>query len=189
MATRSRLKDVRLRQGFDDPTKINLGNTLAQKLIPVADNIRNLFTRFGLRTYKVRIVRVRWSAGRRFKGVPSVVEELDIMPTPLVQDLTTLTEIASPIGLDEAGVIVVSEISGEYTDDQLRSLSKEGEPPGPDEEVFYEIEYPQPNGPSTTNERRRFFLRGAPYYAAGRFQWSVRLEKTNEDRSRTGDLR
>lgn len=176
-------------QSFDDPTKMRLGGTLAQKLIPVADGIRNLFTRFGLRTYKVRIVRVSWAGGRRGLGVPTVVRELDIMPTPLVQDLTTLTEIATPVGLDEAGVIVVSEISGRFTDDQLRFLDNDGEEPGPDENVFYEIEYPQPGGPSVTSVKRRFYLQGAPYYSAGRFQWSIRLVRVNEDRSRQGDPR
>ena len=176
-------------QRFDDPTKMRLSGTLAQKLIPVADGIRNLFTRFGLRTYKVRIVRIRWAGGRRGLGVPTVASELDIFPTPLVQDLTTLTEIATPVGLDESGVIVVSEISGRFTDDQLRFLDADGEEPGPDENVFYEIEYPQPDRLSATSVKRRFFLQGAPYYSAGRFQWSVRLVKANEDRSRQGDPR
>lgn len=177
-----------LHRVFDDPSRMNLRSTLAQRLIPVADNIRNLNTRFGIRTYKVKIVRVRWSGDRRGRGVPTVELELDILPTPLVQDLTTLTEILNPVGLDETGVIGVSEISGDYTDDQLRFLN-EGESPGPDEEVFYEIEYPQPDGAFGGAFRRRFTLRGAPYYSAGQFQWRIRLEKSNEDRSRMGDPR
>lgn len=187
MAQRSRLKDVRLSGPFDDPTKMGLENTLAQKLIPVADSVRNLFTRFGLRTYKLRVVRVRWSGGERGRGTPHVRDTLDILPTPLVQDLTTLTEILNPIGLDEVGVVSVSEISGRFTDDQLRFLDDDGEQPGPDEEVFYEIEYPQPERGDSV--KRRFSLRGAPHYSAGRFQWSLRLEKANEDRSRRGDPR
>ena len=173
---------------FDDPTQMELSNTLAQRLIPVADNIRNLFTRFGLRTYKVRIVRVRWSDGRRGRGVPQVVAEKDILPTPLVQDLSGITEILNPIGLDEVGTITVSEISGRFTDDELRFLAEDGEPPGPDEEVFYEIEFPDPDG-NRDSVKRRFLLRGAPYYNAGRFQWQIRLERVNEDRSRDGDIR
>lgn len=176
-----------VRQEFDDPTKMNLRNTLAQKLIPVADSIRNLNTRFGLRPYKVRIVRVRWSAGVRGRGVPDVVDELDLLPTPIVQDLNTLTEILTPVGLNEVGVVSVAEISGRFTDDQLRFLSKDGVEPGPDEEVFYEIEYPEPD--RGTSVKRRFYLRGAPYYAAGQFQWRLRLIKADEDRDRIGDPR
>ncbi len=174
---------------FDDATRMNLPSTLAQRLIPVADNIRNLFTRFGLRPYKLRIVRVRWSGGHRGRGVPHVTDEMDLLPTPLVQDLTTLTEVLTPIGLEEAGSLGVSEISGRFTDDQLRLLSDDGQQPGPDEEVFYEVEYPQPEAAGGDSIRRRFSLRGAPSYSAGRFQWSIQLEKANEDRSREGDPR
>lgn len=175
-----------LRRVFDDPTQMNLKGTLAQRLISVADNIRNLNTRFGVRTYKVRVVRVRWSGGQRGRGVPVEARVMDILPTPLVQDLTSLTEVLTPIGLDEAGVISVSEISGTFSDNQLRFLDDDGEQPGPDEEVFYEIEYPQPDG-SDKSIRRRFFIRGVPYYDGGRFQWRIRLEKSNEDRARNGD--
>lgn len=177
------------RQSFDDPGQMVLGKTLAQRLIPVADNIRNLFTRFGLRSYKVRIVRIRWGGGRRGLGVPFLKGTLDILPTPMVQDLSTLTEILTPVGLDETGVIVVSQISGSFTDDQLRFLDEDGQQPGPDEEVFYEIEYPQPDGPRNSSQKRRFVLRGAPNYNPGGFEWTIRLEKSNEDRTRGGDPR
>ena len=184
-----RNKDPKFCNGkFDDPTRMNLGGTLAQKLIPVADNVRNLFTRFGLRAYKVRVVRVRWSGKKRGQGVPHVERTLDILPTPLVEDLSALTEVLEPIGIDETGVVTVSEISGRFTDDQLRYLSDDGEPPGPDEEVFYEIEYPQPDG-AGGDVKRRFTLRGAPNYSPGRFQWTIRLERAQEDRTRQGDPR
>ena len=173
---------------FDDPTRMDLGGTLAQKLIPIADNVRNLYTRFGLRTYKVRIVRVRWSGGKRGRGVAHVSSTLDILPTPRVQDLSALTEVLEPIGVDESGVLTVSEISGRYTDDQLRYLSDDGDQPGPDEEVFYEIEYPQPDGYGG-DVIRRFTLRGAPDYSASRYQWTIRLERSQEDRTRQGDPR
>jgi len=176
-----------VRREFDDPTKMNIPATLAQKLIPVADNIRNLNTRFGVRNYKLRVVRVRWSGGRRGIGVPNVESAIDILPTPLVQDLSTLTEILNPIGLDEVGIVGVGEISGRFNDDQLRYGHEDGLPPEPDEEVFYEIEYPQPDAQDSI--KRRFVLRGAPHYNAGQFQWRIRLEKANEDRARNGDPR
>jgi len=174
-------------QQFNDPTTMQLNATLARKLVPIADGLRNLLTRFGLRTYKVRIVRVRWSGVARGIGVPLVESSMDILPTPLVQDLTTLTEIVQPVGLDEVGTILVSEISGRFTDDQLRFLHTDGGEPEPNEEIFYEIEFPQLDGRPSI--KRRFYLRSAPYYFAGRFQWQVRLEKAHEDRSRTGDPR
>ena len=177
--------DVRLK--FDDPTAMNISSTLAQKLIPVADNIRNLNTRFGTRNYKLSIIRVQWSGGRRGVGVPHVHGTLPILPTPLVQDISTLTAILDPVGLTEVGVVGVGEISGRFTDKQLRNGRKDGLPPEPNEEIFYEIEYPQPGEQQSI--KRRFVLRGAPNYNPGDFQWRIRLEKTNEDRSLNGDPR
>jgi len=170
---------------FTDPTTIQANKTLARQLIPVADRIRDLFVRFGTRPYKVRVVRVRWSAGRRGVGAPVIEREMDILPTPLVQDLSTLTEIVQPVGLDEVGSVLLSEVSGRFTDEELRFLDKDGTPPGPDEEVFYEIEFPRPDG--KPGDRRRFYIRSAPFYQATNFQWNLRLEKTHEDRDRRGD--
>ena len=172
-------------QKFTNPSSMQVGKSLARKLIPVADKLRDLFTKFGMRPYRVRIVRVRWSGERRGVGVPLVEATLDLMPTPLVQDLTTLTEIVQAVGLDEVGSIILSEVSGSFTDDQLRFVDKTGQPQDPNEEVFYEIEFPRPDG--LPGARRRFYLRSAPHYNAGRFQWQMRLEKAHENRSRTGD--
>jgi hypothetical protein len=171
---------------YTDPSSIQLNRTLGQKLIPVADRLRDLFTRFGLRPYKVRVVRVRWSGGTRGIGAPIVERTLDLLPTPLVVDLTTMTEVVQPVGLDEIGSITVSEISGRFTDYQLRMLDPNGREPDPDEEVYYEIEFPKPDG---TSDKRKFWLRSAPHYHAGRFYWQVRLEKAHQDRDFRGDPR
>ena len=189
MAVPVRVKQPKVKRKFTDATKMNLSNTLSQNLIPVVDSIRDLHTQFGQRPYRVSIVRVAWSEGHRGRGVPTVKAMLHILPTPLVQDLSTMTEILTPIGLNDTGTIVVSQISGRFTDNQLRFLEDDGQEPGPAEEVFYEIEYPQPGRLSETNEKRRFFIRGTPFYNASQFHWTLRLEKTNEDRTRTGDPR
>lgn len=171
---------------YHDPTAMELSKTLGQRLIPVADRIRDLHTQFGLRPYKLRIVRVRWATGERGRGLPVVEKEIDILPTPLVQDMSTMMEIVQPVGLDEVGTIIVSEISGRFTDDDLRFADSDGTPLGPDEEVFYEIEFPRtPDG--LPGDKRRFFMRSAPMYFAARFQWQLRLEKTHPDRLRNGD--
>lgn len=169
---------------YTDPTALQFGKTLAQKLVPVADRLRDLYTKFGLRPYKVRVVRIRWTSGQRGVGAPVVESTLDLLPTPLVLDLTTMTEIVHPIGLDEVGIIAVSEISGRFTDGQLRAMDTRGQPPGADEEVFYEIEFPRPDG---SIDKRRFYLRAAPHYFASKFYWQVRLEKAHPDRQANGD--
>jgi hypothetical protein len=169
---------------YTEVTTQTLKKGLAQKLIPVADSIRNLYTKFALRPYKVSIIKVRWSSGERGIGTPLIEKQIVILPTPRVLDLSTMTEIVNPVGLDEIGMIGVTEITGKLSDDELRFLDKDGAGPGLDEEVYYEIEFPKPDG---TSAKRRFFLRSAPHYFADKFYWMIRLERSHEERDRNGD--
>lgn len=170
---------------YTDPSFVQFERSLGQRLVPVADQIRDLATKFGLRPYKVRLVRVRWSGGERGVGTPVAEHEEQILPTPLILDLTTMTAVVQPVGLDEVGLVGLAEVSGRYTEDQLRFLNPDGGPPGRDEEVFYEVEFLRPDG--LEGERRRFYLRTAPYYNPGRLQWMLRLERAHDDRQRNGD--
>lgn len=170
---------------FFDPTSAQLAKTLAQRFIPLADQLRDLLTKFGLRPYKVKIIRVKWSGGERGLGTFTVLSETAILPTPRVQDMQSLTEIVQAVGLDEVGMIRVDEISGRFTEDELMGRDTDGNSIPLDEEVFYEIEFPRLDG--KPSNRRRFYPRSPPQYFAGRLQWSLNLEKANEDRLRNGD--
>lgn len=171
---------------FTTVTSKQAASTLARKFIPLADSLRDLLTKFGLRSYKVSMVRVRWSGGARGAGTPTVELEEVMLPTPKLSGLDALTEINQPIGLDELGSIELSQISGRYSEDQLLGFAPGGRDIEPDVEFFYEIEFfPSADGPS---HRRRFNPRSAPTYHAGGLQWSIRLEKGNADRERNGDV-
>jgi len=161
--------------------------SLARSLVCTVDSLRDLYTSFGLRPYLVRIIRTKWSGGRRGAGQESVYREMLLEPTPRVMDLDGLTEILQPVGLDEVGGINVDQISGRYSEDELKGAIPDGDPIDKDENVFYEIEFPQPDG--RPNIRRRFLLRSAPFYEADNYQWGVRLERSHEDRSRQGEPR
>jgi hypothetical protein len=171
---------------FTKLTGSDFGKTLARRFVPLADSLRDLLTKVGLRPYIVRIVRTRWSGPYRGQGQEYVVSETDVLPTPKISDLSGITAIVQPIGLDEIGGIMVSQISGRFTEEELRGLSADGSPPEVTDNVFWEIEFPRPDGPG---ERRRFVMRSAPHYYSGRLQWVVRLERANEDRARSGELR
>lgn len=171
---------------FTDLSGINLKRTLAQRLISVADGLRDLRTKFGMRPFEVHILRTKWTGGRRGYGEESVVSDLPILPVPRIVDLGSLTEIVQPIGMDEIGSVGMEEISARYTDDQLRGYHDDGTPPDDDEQVYYEVTFPTRDEQQT---RRRFCLRSAPMYYAGRFEWVVRLEKSHADRDRDGDVR
>lgn len=174
-------------RGFFKVTSQSLQGTLARKLIPVADQLRNLYSVFGLRPYVVRIVQTQWSAGIRNQGTEQVISSMDLLPTPLLSDLTGVAEINTAIGLDEIGEVMVSQISGRYTEDQLRGFDASGHPIEKDESFYWECEFPTPG--DGQGERRRFTIKAVPMFWSDKFQWTVRLEKARMDRSRDGTPR
>ena len=129
----------------------------------------------------------RWSGGARGEGVESVTSTTTILPTPRISDLSSLQAIVQPIGLDEVGQIQLSQVSNRYDENTLRGLDDAGDEPGIDEQVYYEIEFPGPDG--LPAQKRRFVLSSAPYYADGKLQWIVALERARGDRERNGDPR
>jgi hypothetical protein len=167
---------------FADPTAMTLRNTLAQKLIKPVDAIRNIATVLGARPYKIRIVRVRWSTGTRGEGVGEALSAMDLLPTPKMSGLGAVKEIVNPIGLDEAGELEVTQISGTFSENDLRGYDSDGAPPADGDEVFYEIEFPQMDG--QPGLKRRFLLSGAPEYLASACQWKITLNRAHDDRAR-----
>jgi len=161
--------------------------SLARTLVGTVDQLRDLYTSFGLRPYLVRIIRTKWSGGRRGAGQESVFREMLLEPTPRVMDMDGLNEIVQAVGLDEVGGIRVDQISGRYSEDELRGAIPDNDPIDKDENVFYEIEFPQTDGRSGV--RRRFLLDAAPFYEADKYQWGIRLERSHEGRSRQGEPR
>lgn len=157
--------------------------TLGRKLVPVADAIRDLRTQLGMVAYRVSMVRVKWSGGRRGLGEPFVVDTFPILPTPIATDLTSLGEVVQTIGREEQGSIILSKISGRYTEEQLSGLSPDGTPIGSDEQVFWELEF------LASGEKRRFVSSSPPAYLAKTFEWTIKLEKAIENRARDGSLR
>lgn len=174
----------------DGFTKLRSGEfrkTLAGKLQRPVDKIRDLNTKFGLRNYTVTIFRTRWSGAVRGRGEESIIFQQDILPTPLVADLGSITEMLTIHGLNEVGTIQISEVSGQFTEDALMGIDPEGFEPLDTDNVFYEIEFMRTDG--KPGVKRRFELRGAPTFRPEQFQWLLSLEKINDNRSRTGELR
>jgi len=159
-------------------------NTLARDFVDLADDLRDMLTQFGLRTYKVSMVRIEWTGGKRGRGTAYVKEETPILPTPKISSLDALQDIVLSAGRTESGSIDLSQISGRFTEEQLQGFSEQGDGIPPNQEFFYEIEFFPHEGPS---KKRRFFIKSAPSYTPGRLQWSVRLERANDDRAYNGN--
>lgn len=175
----------------DDPKKpftrldpYSFGQTLAQKLSGnrLADPLRNLATRFGVRKYEVRIVRLRWNGGTRGLGDPFVEHEWLIEPTPRVLGMNELNESVEGPGVQETGSVKVDRISTEYSERGLRGLDRTEETYPVDVEVFWEITFFGDRTPI----RRRFNLTSAPGRAT--FGWEVHLERALNDRDSSRTL-
>jgi len=170
------------KEGFTVPDAGTLKCSLARKLIPVVDRIRDLYTQLGARPYRVWIIRTRFAGQRRGVGVEQVTHELELLPTPLVVDLRSLSEMVTPVGVNEQGIVQLQYISGRYTEEQLIGVGPEGSPVASNETVYYEIEFFRADG--GPSERRRFRLDSAPQYNSTQFQWLVTLGSTIENRAR-----
>jgi len=150
------------------------------------DPLRNLLTRFGLRHYEVRVIRIRWSGGERGTGEPYLDLNLLLEPTPKIggASLGALAESVEGVGVQEVGQITVERISTAYSEANLRGLLR-GELRHPaDAEAYWEITFFGEGQPY----RRRFNVATVP----GRhtFGWTVVLERADgADRDpRTKDL-
>lgn len=160
--------------------------TLAQRLRPTADKLRDLLTRAGLRPYIVRLIWTQWSGGMRgYGGVEEIFKEEMLLPTPKVVNIESLDSTVQATGIEEFGIVEVTQISGRYTENFLRGLSEAGDEIADDQQFFWEIEYPNENG-TFPGIKRRFSLASAPEYQPGKFGWKVKLDKAIENRSANG---
>lgn len=171
---------------FTQVTGDMLAKTIGRKLIPVIDAARDIKVMLGLRPYTVKLVKTRWQGGKRGAGPETVVSVFEILPVPMISDLTSLRQVVNASSWDEAGGLFLSEISGAYTEDQLRGLGSGGQPAGQDEQFYYEIEF---HAPGVQAERRRCVPASAPTYQAGKFQWLISLERQVDGRARNGQPR
>jgi hypothetical protein len=170
---------------FTEVTDKQAAKTLARGFIPLADSLRDLLTRFGLRTYSVKAIKVEWTGRRRGVGAPTIISEELISPTPKLTAFDALQEVIQTAGLEEVGSIELSQISGRYSEEQLRGFTDAGDPLPDNVEFYYEVQFFPHTGPSF---RRKFMVRSAPTYFPGRLQWTLRLEKAVDDRQRNGDV-
>lgn len=168
---------------FTVHTPASWNGTLANRLIGIEDRASDIEVRLGLRPYKVSVVRVRWSGDRRGSGVQEVVGDLAILPVPRITDLSGLQLISNAAMVREQGSVMVSRISGAYTEDQLAGLDVGGVDLPPTDEVFWEVVFLR------SGDRRRFTVTTAPGYDAERAQWSLTLTRAHEGRARNSSLR
>jgi hypothetical protein len=171
-------------QAFTTLAGTQIDNVVIPSLTGCVDQIRDIYTQFGARPYRVYLVRTQWSSGSRGVGVETVIREDAILPTPKVADISAMSLEVSAIGTEELGRIRVSEISPRFTEDQLNGLDEDGSGVPSDQSFYWEVNYFRVDG---SGVRRRFTPVSAPNYNPTKFQWWIDLTRQYEIRSRNGD--
>lgn len=180
-------------------------HTLAHRLGPRVDRLRQLSTRFGLRPYRVFLTWTRAQGAAVGRGDEAVVARVEILPTPRVTDMTALARRPWSVGQLPEGTVRVDRVSVLFTADNLSGLVIPSDPPrriptgqlvggtalvpktDPQIDFFYEVvEDGRGDDPS---RRERFRLFGQPYRDAGGISWVVLLEAASDPTDRAGKPR
>lgn len=189
-------------------TPFEARNTLAHRLSPRVDRLRQVATRFGIRSDRVFLVWTKFTGLERGEGEEQEVQRLEILPTPRVHDLTSISLNPLTGGILPAGSVRVDRISARFNDDILQGRV----PPGSAErgkrtnepfDFFYEIvadgrsdaplvgcgdvhEAELVSGGPTKAARARFRPASMPERREGGVEYSIVLERISEDRTAEG---
>lgn len=161
----------------------NPSQSLAHQLGPVVDSLRQLYTDFGLRPYRVFSIVVRWTGGASGRGDAVLESEQELLPTPELASLSVRSEAASS-GRKQSGTATLRGVSPRYTEDEVRTMFHRYPLPL-DRDGFIEMRVDDRDG---LTARRRFVVREVPERDAEAFDWRVMLHSQEADRSAEGQL-
>lgn len=153
--------------------------SLTERLARTVNSARQLNTTYGLRMYRVFAVRRHWSGGEIARGDVTETETRELLPRPKV-DFRTRREL-TPSGWIERGVVALSEINPQLTEDEVIDLFSPSVP-GPGDEAFIEIVMDSRDGQAL---RRRCIVVEPPRRKS--FAWEVTLREQDSARTRSGD--
>lgn len=137
-------------------------------------------------------------------GRPVILQETELLPTPLVSPLGGVGKSQDAVGLTERGGLTVSQISMRYTEDFLMGLVSpfrdEASPDAlkPNIDFFWELRedrgagyvapgYAACDAPAEfASPRRRFHVSGVPGRTPSSFEWSISLVRADGERDRDG---
>lgn len=179
--------------------------TLAHRLGPRVDRLRQISTRFGLRPYRVFLTWTHAQGALAGRGDESLIARVEILPTPRVTDMSALARRPWSVGQLPEGTVRVDRVSVLFTADNLSGLVIPSDPPrrvpdgrrvggtelvpstDPQTDFFYEV---VEDGRGDDPPRRdRFRLYGQPYRDAGAVSWVVLLEAASDPTDRAGQPR
>lgn len=183
--------------------------TLAHRLSARVDRLRQLHTRFGLRSSRVFLVHTKSDGEERGEGTERVIRRVELLPTPLVMDSTVINQRPWSGGTLPEGSIRITEISlNRYTTDMLQGtrfapaayagpnhgpehsaevVGGSGDAPEFDAQTDFFYEIVSDDREDRPTQRNRFRLLGDPWLDEGGFGYGILLESASEPMNRDGD--
>lgn len=153
----------------------------------LADRLRQLATKFGIRPTRVFMVWTTWTGETQGEGTQHILHEVEILPTPkIVDSASSILRDPRSAGFLPTGSIIVTDVSVTWTQDELEGRVLPGGQPIDTRkcDFFYELrEDGRGDNPPT---RERFILAATPSREAGFVRWNLYLSRSSEDRSRAG---
>lgn len=160
-------------------------DSLTEDLASVADDLRQLYTDFGQRPYRVVSVIYAWSGGQEGIGDLSIVSEREFLPTPHVDIRGGRNEMTAA-GQKLQGTAKLTQVSPQMTEDEILAFAPVAPLPQ-GQQSFIEIRMDERDG--TQVVRRRYTVRDVPYRNATKFDWEVPLAAQQQPRNRDGELK
>lgn len=156
--------------------------SLANRLGPTADRLRQFATKFGIRPYRFFLVWTVFDGEERGEGTERELARIELLPTPKIGELTSLQEAAFSTGTLSTGVLRLDKISLKFTTAALRGLEipTEGQKLNMPPKVDFWYEMREDGRGGDTPIPLRFRLNGEPFRRAGSVSWSVLLERQDE---------
>lgn len=172
---------------YDTSLSENTGTqkcNLVESLGAVVDDIRQIATDLGARPYTVHAVRVKWSGGEVGRGKPTVSSDIELLPTPKVTGVNSMSRDTEAQGAIERGDVNLTGVSARYTEDDIERMI--GVDADKSEECFFEIRIDQRDG---CTKRRRFTLARPPERRPTMIDWRISLRRHSGDRRIDGARR
>ena len=155
--------------------------SLAERLARTVNHVRQKQADMGLRMYRVYSIRRHWSGGEVGRGDVTEVLTRELLPRPKV-DFRTRRELTAA-GYVERGVVVLSEVNPQLTEDEVVDLFSPCTTDKGDE-CFFEVVMDARDGQA---KRRRMIVVEPPQRTA--FAWRVTLREQDSARDRSGATR
>lgn len=167
--------------------------SLAARLGRINDRARQVNVRLGFRPYRVFLTWTEWNGDERGEGVQEVIRRCELLPTPLVQDLTSVSLSPFGAGVLPVGSVRIREVSARYSLELLmgRVFPEEGQDQVPQPyDFFYEIVGDGRHLKAGQQEvRSRFRVMSTPFFDAENSEWSIVLERQSGEMGKDGQPR